>query len=157
MPLACDYHIEKQCTDFDLMARDPEIDLVIIALPNHLHAPVTLLMLQCGKHVLCEKPMATTVSQARAMADAANAARRKLLIAHVWRSNSEVLWLREIVRAGAIGTVNKVKAHAVVSGRGPAQDSWFVRPELAGGGALVDVGVHAIDTISFLFDDRLIR
>ena len=129
--------------------------LVINALPNYLHAPVTISLLQCGKHVLCEKPMAMTVLQAEAMAATADAARRKLMIAHVWRSNAEVQWLREIVRAGAVGTVNKVKAHAIVAGRGPKLDSWFVRPELAGGGALADVGIHVIDTISFLFDDRL--
>ena len=154
-PLARRFEIEKTYTDFDLMARDPDIDLVINALPNYLHAPVTISLLQCGKHVLCEKPMAMTVLQAEAMAATADAARRKLMISHVWRSNAEVQWLREIVRAGAVGTVNKVKAHAIVAGRGPKLDSWFVRPELAGGGALADVGIHVIDTISFLFDDRL--
>ena len=137
------------------MARDPEIDAVINALPNYLHAPVTISMLQRGKHVLCEKPMATTVSQARAMAAAADAARRKLMIAHVWRSSLEVQWLREIVRTGELGFITKAKAHAMVAGRGPQLDSWFVRPEMSGGGALADVGIHGIDTLSFLFDDRL--
>lgn len=154
-PLARDFQIDKIYTDFDRMARDPEIDLVINALPNSLHAPVTISMLQCGKHVLCEKPMATTVSQAQAMALAADAAQRKLMIGHVWRSNLEVQWLREIVRSGAIGIVTKAVAHAIVAGRGPEPGSWFVRPEMAGGGALADVGVHGIDTLSFLFDDRL--
>ena len=154
-PLARAFEVEKTYTDFDLMARDPEIDAVINALPNYLHAPVTISMLQCGKHVLCEKPMATTVAQAQAMAAAADNARRKLMIAHVWRSNEEVQWLREIVRTGAIGTITKARAHAIVVGRGPKLDSWFVRPEMSGGGALADVGIHGIDTLSFLFDDRL--
>jgi predicted dehydrogenase len=154
-PLAREFQIAKTYTDFEIMARDPGIDLVINALPNYLHAPVTISMLQCGKHVLCEKPMATTVAHAQAMATTADAARRKLMIAHVWRSNLEVQWLREIVRTGRIGIVTKVKAHAIVACRGPEPDSWFVRPEMAGGGALADVGIHGIDTISFLFDDLL--
>jgi predicted dehydrogenase len=154
-PLARQFQIDKTYTDFDLMARDREIDVVINALPNFLHAPVTISMLQHGKHVLCEKPMATTVSQAQAMAAAADTVGRQLMIAHVWRSNLEVQWLREIVRSGAIGTVTKAKAHAIVAGRGPEADSWFVRREMSGGGALADVGIHGIDTLSFLFDDRL--
>lgn len=154
-PLARAFNVEKTYTDFDVMARDPEIDAVINALPNYLHAPVTISMLQRGKHVLCEKPMATTVAQAQAMAATADAARRKLMIAHVWRSNEEVQWLREIVRTGKIGTITKAKAHAIVVGRGPKSNSWFVRPEMSAGGALADVGIHGIDTLSFLFDDRL--
>jgi predicted dehydrogenase len=154
-PLAREFQIEKTYTDFDMMARDREIDVVINALPNYLHSPVTISMLQHGKHVLCEKPMATTVSQAQAMAAAADTVGRQLMIAHVWRSNLEVRWLREIVRSGAIGTVTKAKAHAIVAGRGPEADSWFVRREMSGGGALADVGIHGIDTLSFLFDDRL--
>lgn len=153
--LAREFGIQRTYTDFDAMARDPDIDVVVNALPNYLHAPLTVSMLQNGKHVLCEKPMAMTAAEAQAMVAAADAARRKLMIAHVWRSSPQIHWLRDVVMAGTLGIIFKVKAHAIVAGRGPAPDSWFVRAETAGGGALADVGIHSFDTISFLFADRV--
>lgn len=152
--VAREFSVPRTYTDFDEMARDAQIDAVVNALPNYLHAPVTTAMLQSGKHVLCEKPTALNAEEARQMVEAAEAAGRKLMIAHVWRASPEVQWVRDVIRSGALGTVRLVKAHAVVAGRGPRLDSWFVRPELAGGGALADVGIHSIDTISFLFDDK---
>lgn len=153
--MARDFGIAMTYVDFDRMADDPQIDAVVNALPNSLHGPVTVRMLGSGKHVLCEKPMATTVDAAQAMVAAAHATGRKLMIGHVWRASPQVQWLRDVVRAGTIGNIFKAIAHAVVARRGPGLDSWFVRRESAGGGALADVGIHSIDTISFLFDDRL--
>jgi predicted dehydrogenase len=153
--LARAYRIEKTATDFERLAQDPEIDAVVNALPNYLHAPVSIRMLQAGKHVLCEKPMAMTAAEAQAMVTAAESARRLLMVAHVWRSHPQVRWLRDVVGSGRLGKVFKVKAHAVVAGRGPRTDSWFVEPKFAGGGALTDVGIHSIDLLSFLFGDRL--
>ncbi len=152
---AREFNIPVVYDDFDRMAGNPEIDAVINALPNSLHAPVSVRMLQGGKHVFCEKPMATTVDAARAMVAAAQDTGRKLMVGHVWRASPQVQWLRDIVRVGTIGDIFKIKAHAVVARRGPAPESWFVRRETAGGGALADVGIHVIDTISYLFDDRV--
>ena len=123
--LADEHRIEKRFTDFDRMAADPEIDAVVIALPNYLHAPVTLLMLQAGKHVLCEKPMAVTVEEAQSMVAAAEAAERKLMIAHVWRLHPQVQWLRSLIDSGQLGQVTRIRAHAIVVGRGPKFGSWF--------------------------------
>ena len=149
------YRIERAYTNFEQFARDPEIDAVIVALPNYLHAPVTRLMLQHGKHVLCEKPMAMTVAECRTMVDAAQVAARVLMIGHIWRCHSQIRWLRQVIESGRLGEIERVKAHAIVAGRGPDPNSWFVRRATAGGGALADVGIHGIDTISFLFGDRL--
>src|SRR5579864_5169046 len=77
--LAARSGIEKTYTDFDRMADDPEIDAVVVALPNSFHAPVTLTMLRAGKHVFCEKPAAMTADEARETAKAAALAGRKLL------------------------------------------------------------------------------
>ena len=154
-PLAQRYAVAKTYTDLDRLAGDPDIDAVVLALPNYLHAPVSVRMLRGGKHVLCEKPMALSPADARAMVAAAEASGRVLMVAHVWRSHPAVRWLRDVVQAGRLGKVLKVRAHAVVAGRGPPADSWFVRRETAGGGALADVGVHSLDLVSFLFGDRL--
>jgi predicted dehydrogenase len=151
--LAQAHGIKATYTDFSRMAADPGIDAVVNALPNYLHGPVSIEMLQAGKHVLCEKPMAMNVAEAQAMLAAAAAARRKLAIAHPWRASQEYAWLRAVIQGGTIGAVIRVRAHAVLAGGGPPPTSWFVQPEFAGGGALTDVGIHSIDTISFVFDD----
>src|SRR5262249_40143420 len=83
-PLADAFAITKTYTDRARMAEDPEIDAVVNALPNSLHAPLTVQMLQRGKHVLCEKPMAISAEEARQMTMTAAAADRTLMIAHVW-------------------------------------------------------------------------
>ncbi len=150
-----EYTIGKTYTDFNRMAQDPEIDAVVNALPTYLHAPITVMMLRAGKHVLCEKPMAMNVPEARALVEAAQAAKRQLMIGYVWRSESEVRSLRDLIAVGRIGKVLRVRGHSIVAGRGPALDGWGVRHELAGGGALADVGSHTIDAISFLFQDRI--
>ncbi len=153
--LAGQFGISRTYADFEAMARDDSIDAVVCALPNYLHAPASIAMLRHGKHVLCEKPMAASVAEAESMVAATRDALAVLMIAHVWRVSPATAWLREIIRANALGPIERVKLHSVVAGRGPDADSWFVHRAFAGGGALSDVGIHAIDTLSFLFDDQL--
>lgn len=148
--LARQYRIPKTYTDFAALAADPDIDAVVIGLPNYLHAPVTIQMLEAGKHVLCEKPMATTVAEAEQMIEAAQRTGRKLMIAHMWRFDREVLWLRDLVASGALGKIFKVKSHAIWLYEGPPPQSWFVQKRFAGGGALADMGIHSIDTLRYV-------
>lgn len=151
--LATKFKIPKTYTSFEEMAADPEIDAVVIGLPNYLHAPVTIQMLKAGKHVLCEKPMAMSVAEGKQMIEAAQQARRKLMIAHMWRFDREILWLRGVVASGRLGKIFKAKSHAIWLYEGPPPESWFVQPELAGGGALADMGIHSIDTLRFVLGD----
>jgi predicted dehydrogenase len=132
------------------MAADPDIDAVVNGLPNCLHAPVTIQMLEAGKHVLCEKPMATSVAEGEKMVEAARRAGRKLMIAHMWRFDREILWLRDVVASGVLGKIFKAKSHAIWLYEGPRPESWFVKPDLAGGGALADMGIHSLDTLRFV-------
>jgi predicted dehydrogenase len=141
------FGIPKAYTDFAAMAADPDIDAVVIGLPNYLHAPVTIQMLEAGKDVLCEKPMATTVAEAEKMVEAAQRTGRKLMIAHMWRFDREILWLRDLVTSGKLGKVFKAKSHAIWLYEGPPPDRWFVQPQYAGGGVLADMGIHSIDTL----------
>ena len=150
--LAKSFRITKTYTNFDLLAEDSNIDAVVIGLPNYLNAPVTIKMLRAGKHVLCEKPMARTVAEAEAMVEAAGRSGKKLMIAHVWRSNEEMSWLRGIINSGKLGRIFKCKAHAVPAGWGPPPGNWRILAELSGGGAFADVGIHSVDTLSFLFN-----
>jgi predicted dehydrogenase len=148
--LARDFGVPKTYCDFEALAADPDIDAVVIGLPNYLHAPITIQMLEAGKHVLCEKPMAMTVAEAEEMVKAARRTGRKLMIAHMWRFDREILWLRDLVASGALGKVFKAKSHAIWLYEGPRPESWFVQRKLAGGGALADMGVHSIDTLRFV-------
>ncbi len=148
--LAADFKIPRTYSSFEALAADPEIDAVINGLPNYLHAPVTIQMLRAGKHVLCEKPMAKNVAEGQAMLAAARAAGRKLMIAHMWRFDREIVWLRDLVANGKLGRVFKAKSHAIWLYDGPRPGSWFVTPELAGGGALADMGIHSIDTLRYV-------
>lgn len=111
--LAAEQGIPRAYTDLQAMADDPEIDAVVIGLPNYLHAPVTIQMLEAGKHVLCEKPMALSVTEGQEMIAASRRTGRKLMIAHMWRFDPETLWLRELVSSGTLGRVFKVKSHAI--------------------------------------------
>ena len=133
--------------NFDRIATDPSIDAVYIALPNSMHAEFTIRAAKAGKHVLCEKPMATSVADAQAMVDACAAARRKLMIAY--RCQYDPIHLRavELIRSGKIGQVQ-----AISSGFGfniPAGE-WRLERALAGGGPLVDVGIYSLNACRFL-------
>ena len=103
--LAQEHGIPRAYPSLEAMAGDPEVDAVVIGLPNYLHAPVTIQMLEAGKHVLCEKPMALTVAEGQEMIAASRRTGRKLMIAHMWRFDREILWLRELVASGTLGKV----------------------------------------------------
>ena len=144
-------NIEQWSTDWrDICAR-PDVDLVIVATPNSLHFEQTMTCLELGKHVLVEKPMATTVVDARTMVHAARAAGRVLAVGHMWRHHPDVIALRERIQQGDFGQLVRTHGWGVHAGWGPS--GWFVDPVLAGGGALIDMGIHAIDTARFLIGD----
>jgi predicted dehydrogenase len=101
--------------------------------------------------VLVEKPMARTVAEADAMLAAARGSGAFLMVAHCWRFHPDVRALRARVEAGELGRIVKTRGYGAHAGWGPS--GWFTDPELAGGGALVDMGVHAIDTTRYLLGD----
>jgi len=149
--LADRYGIERVTTDWEGLARDPDVDAAVVATPNALHAPQSIALLRGGKHVLVEKPMATTVAECDRMIEAATKGGAFLMVAHCWRFREEVVALRDRIAAGEFGEVVKTRGYGVHAGWGPS--GWFTDRALAGGGALPDMGVHAIDTVRFLLGD----
>jgi predicted dehydrogenase len=149
--LAESFGIPRVTTDWEALAADPEVEAAVVSTPNALHAPQTIALLRNGKHVLVEKPMATTVAEADAMIEASGASGAWLMVAHCWRFRDEVIALRDRIAAGELGEIVKTRGYGVHAGWGPA--GWFTDAGLAGGGALVDMGVHAIDTARFLLGD----
>ena len=149
--LAGRYGIARTTTDWRALAADPGVDAAVVGTPNALHAPQAVAFLEAGKHVLVEKPMARTVAEADAMVAAARGSGAFLMVAHCWRFHPDVRALRARVEAGQLGEIVKTRSYGGHAGWGPS--GWFTDPELAGGGALVDMGVHAIDTARYLVGD----
>ena len=145
--------IPRVTTDWEGLAADPDVDAAIVATPNALHAPQSIALLRNGKHVLVEKPMALSVAECDAMIEAAETSGARLMVAHCWRFRDEVIAMRERIAAGTFGEVVKTRGYGVHAGWGPS--GWFTDRALSGGGALLDMGVHAIDTARFLLGDPL--
>ena len=149
--LAERFSIPRTTTDWRELAADPAIDAVVIGTPNALHAPQAIACLEAGKHVLVEKPMARTLAEADEMVAAAGRSAGALMVAHCWRFHPDVRALRDRIAAGELGQVVKTRGYGIHAGWGPS--GWFTDTELAGGGALMDMGVHAVDTARFLLGD----
>ncbi len=145
------YQVPRVTTDWEALAADPEVEAAIVSTPNALHAPQSIALLRSGKHVLVEKPMAMSVAQCDEMIAASRESGAFLMVAHCWRFRDEVRAMRDRIANGELGEVVKTRGYGVHAGWGPS--GWFTDPSLAGGGALVDMGVHAIDTARFLLGD----
>jgi predicted dehydrogenase len=145
------HSIPRVTTDWESLANDPDLDAVIVGTPNALHAPQAIAALSAGKHVLVEKPMATSVAECDAMIAASKGTGAALMVAHCWRFHPDVRAMRDRIATGQLGVIVKTRGYGVHAGWGPS--GWFVDRSLAGGGALPDMGVHAIDTARFLLGD----
>ncbi|MFM2104551.1 MAG: hypothetical protein RL006_718 [Chloroflexota bacterium] len=128
-----------------------EFDVAILCTPNTMHAPIGLRLLDAGVHLLVEKPMTTSFADAQALADRARTNGLHAATAHMWRVDREATWLRDQVAAGAIGDVYRSRGCGVHVGWGPS--GWFTEARLAGGGAVADMGIHAIDTLRFVLGE----
>jgi predicted dehydrogenase len=123
---------------------DAGLDGVVITVPNAFHEGLTVDALARDIHVLVEKPLAHTLESAERIATAANAADAFCTVGLVMRYYPVVAELRARVERGDLGTVRHVETRYVRSDGAPKR-GWFIDPDLAGGGALIDVGVHVLD------------
>jgi len=131
-------------------ARDLDLHAASVALPNVLHAPITIDCFKAGLHVLCEKPMAMNVRQAKAMLDASKKARKKLMINFSYRFMPQTQALKRFVDSGAVGDIYFGRT-AWHRRRGlPGLGSWFGIKEQSGGGPIIDLGVHRMDMAMWL-------
>ncbi len=141
--------VPRAFTDYrDLLALNP--DLVSVCLPNFLHAPVSIDALDAGAHVLCEKPMALNAVQARDMVAAARRNDRYLMIALNNRFRSEAQILKKLVEQDVLGEIYYAKTGWLRRSGIPGAGTWFTRKAQAGGGPLIDLGVHMIDLARWL-------
>ena len=145
------FGISRQYDDVESLLADGGIDALVVSTPNFLHAPQTIAALHAGIHVMVEKPMAMNAEEAERMLAASRASGAKLMVAHCWRFDEEVDWLKRQIDERRLGPILRTKGYGVHVNWGP--DGWFVEARYAGGGALADMGIHAIDTARYLLGD----
>jgi predicted dehydrogenase len=148
---AKDYNLNRSYNNIDHLLKDGGIDAIVIGTPNYLHFPQAITALENGIHVLVEKPMAMNAHQAYQMLEASQKSGAILMVAHCWRFDPEVIWLKSQSEAGRLGKIIRTKGYGVHKLWGPS--GWFTHKKLAGGGAMADVGIHALDTARFLLGD----
>jgi predicted dehydrogenase len=145
---AAQLKVRQTYSDLKTMLDQADLDAVSIAVPNKLHAPLTIQALRAGLHVLCEKPMATTVRQAERMKEAAEKARKNLMINFSFRFTEASHMLKQQVEAGVIGDI--YFGRSVWHRYRGMPGGWFADKEMAGGGPLIDLGVHRLDLALWL-------
>ena len=139
---ARDWGIPTWTTDLDEAVNHPDTDVVVIGLPNHLHEAATLAAVKAGKAVLCTKPLARTVAEARRMLEAVEEAGVFAGYLEDLVYPPDTLKALRSVRDGALGRVLWTRSRETHAG--PHSD-WFWHKELSGGGAIVDMGCHCIE------------
>ena len=141
-----EHDIAEVYTDHGKMLREADIDAVSVCLPNYLHAPVCLDALRAGKHVICEKPPALNAKQAGKMAATAKAGRLTLMYALCQRFSGAAQLAKDFIDKGDLGEIYCGRAvYHRRRGIPTGTNSWFVDKKRSGGGALIDIGVHALD------------
>ncbi len=132
------------CLDYrDVLARD-DIDVIHVCTPNSTHAEISIAALKSGKHVMCEKPMAKTAAEAKAMLDASHETGKKLTIGYQNRFREDSLFMKSLCESGDLGEIYFAKAFATRR-RGVPTWGVFMDKEKQGGGPLIDLATHALD------------
>jgi predicted dehydrogenase len=147
-------------TDWRKLVTRDDVDLVDVCTPGDSHAEIAIAALEAGKHVLCEKPLANSVAEAEAMAEAARRARERgvrAMVAFNYRRVPALAHARKLVASGALGEIRHVRSvylqDWLADPRAPM--TWRLRRESAGSGALGDLGAHIVDAAQFVTGDRI--
>jgi predicted dehydrogenase len=144
---AAKHGIARTLPSYDALVTDPEIDAVYNPLPNSLHCEWTIRALEAGKHVLCEKPLASNTEEAERMAAAARRTGRVLMEAFHYRYHPLAARVRAILDSGELGNIRHIEAHMCIPLPLPGDIRY--RYDLAGG-ATMDTGCYAINLVRFL-------
>ncbi|MDS9472514.1 Gfo/Idh/MocA family protein [Sporosarcina pasteurii] len=148
-------------TNYEDVLKIEEIDAVSVCLPNYLHAPVSIAALEAGKHVLCEKPMATSIEEADAMIEAAKKNDKKLMIAHNQRFVTSHQKARALIESGEVGKIFSFRSAFGHGGpenwSADGKESWFFKKDEAFIGAMGDLGVHKTDLLRYLLGEEFVE
>jgi len=143
----------RSTADWRAVVADPAIDVVNITAPNALHKEMALKAIAAGKQVYCEKPLAPLAADAREMAEAAEAKRVKTQVGFNYLCNPMFALAREMIAAGELGEIRGYRGLHAEDYMADASGPFTFRHDPAGGGALADIGSHALATAEFLLKD----
>src|SRR5438034_11001439 len=133
------------------LLQDRHVDAVIVCLPNFLHFPASLAALESGKHVLCEKPPTMNAAEMKVLRDEATKHELVYFFSRQYRFTSAMRAAKAVVNEGRLGKIYHAKATFVRSRGIPVGiGDWFTEKQRSGGGALIDIGVHALDSVWYL-------
>jgi len=150
------YGISHYYLNIEELLDSDTVDAIYISTPNHLHSQYTIQAAEAGKHVLCEKPMATTAEECKRMIESIQRNKVKFMIAYMSRFNEANIEAKRLIAEGIIGKPIFIKSQfAFVKTSG--DDDWRLDPKRAGGGCLLDVGVYPIDAIEFIVKDQIVE
>ncbi|MER2141997.1 MAG: Gfo/Idh/MocA family oxidoreductase, partial [Priestia megaterium] len=151
----------KAYTNYEELLASGTVEAVSVCTPNYLHAPISVAALNSGVHVLCEKPMATSEEEAKAMIEAAKTNGKKLMIGHNQRFVASHQKARELIEKGEIG---KIYSFRTAFGHGgpegwsvDGKDSWFFKKDEAFIGAMGDLGVHKTDMLRYILSEEIVE
>jgi predicted dehydrogenase len=149
------FGFEKSTSDWRTVVSDPEVDVVDIATPNHLHADIAIAALEAGKHVICEKPLARTVEEAAAMYEASRRSSAVNMVAFNYRRTPAVALAKKYIDEGAIGRILNLRATYLQDWSADPNSplSWRFQKKIAGSGALGDIATHIVDLARYLAGD----
>jgi predicted dehydrogenase len=136
--------------DWKRLIADPAIDVIDITTPNALHKEIALAAIAAGKHVYCEKPLAPRASDAREMADAAEAAGLKTQVGFNYLCNPMLALARDLIASGELGEIRTYRGIHAEDYMMDAASPFTFRHDAAGGGALADIGSHALAMAEYL-------
>lgn len=143
--LSKEFNIPKQYDTAEAFFNDKDIDAVYIGVPNKFHAPLALQAIAAGKHVILDKPFALNMNEAREVADAARKSGKLFTLGMNLRYKDDSQKIHSLVQQGVLGDIYHAKAYWLRRSGIPRMGTWFGNKELAGGGALLDIGVHLLD------------
>ena len=146
--MAAKYGITRTYTDCNEMLKLKELDAVSVCTWNSAHAPCTIAALNAGKHVLCEKPMATSAAEAREMLEAAKRNHKLLMIGFVRRYGNDCRIVKDFIDKDFLGDIYYAKATYLRRNGNPG--GWFGDKSRSAGGPLIDLGVNVIDLTRYL-------
>ncbi len=146
------YHIAETYSDYGALLASDNVDVVAIATPSDLHAPVAQAAIQASKHVLCEKPLALHAALARELLEAANAKRIVHAVDHEMRFLPAHAYSKELIDEDYVGPLFRVDVTMVMERPWGEHGNWVVQDE-RGGGVLMELGTHFIDTLRWWFGD----
>jgi UDP-N-acetylglucosamine 3-dehydrogenase len=158
---AAEQYQAKAYTQYSELLANAEVDAVSVCTPNYLHAPITVAALNAGKHVLCEKPMATSSEEAEQMIRASEQSGKKLMIAHNQRFVPSHQKAKQLIESGEIGKIYSFRSafgHGGPEGwSADGKDSWFFKKEEAFIGAMGDLGVHKTDLLRYILGEEFVE